>query len=97
VTGRGRGRGRIDETTLRVAQGEAALDLLESVLITLIEGHVVSAEQVGEALDAAIAARRRAAEQECEPAPSRVALGILSVLGNSLAAVPARTRAVGTA
>ena len=43
----GHGRGRIDEATLRVAQGEVALDLLESLLITLIEGNGVSAEQVG--------------------------------------------------
>lgn len=80
-----------------MAQGEAALDVLESLLITLVEEPVVSAEQVGEALDAAIAARRRAAEQEREPAPSRVTLGILSTLGNSLAAVPVRTRARTTA
>jgi hypothetical protein len=72
--------------TIQLARGEAALVLIESVLLTLIESRVLTKDQVQEAVDLAIGTQRQAAEEEHHPDIANAGAGLLAQVGNSLAA-----------
>lgn len=75
-----------DPVTRHLAEGEAALVLLEGLLLTLIDRGVVTREALVEAVDAVIQVKRRKAEDGVDPRLSTISAGLLSQVMNSLSA-----------
>jgi hypothetical protein len=76
-----------DPQTMLLAEGQAALVLAESILMALLNNGLLSKDDVNEALETVIDTKRRMLEEGQQPAPSRAAIGILSSIANSLAAL----------
>jgi len=77
---------QIDNDDRLLAHGQAALMLVESVLLVLIETGIVAKEQMVEAIEAVISSKRDLAEEEERRAVSEAAIGLLSGIANSLRA-----------
>jgi hypothetical protein len=74
------------ETTKHLAYGEAAVMLLECLMLVLIEQHVLTAQQMVEAVESAIATKRQMVHEGEHPNVSAIAAGLLSTVANGLAA-----------
>jgi hypothetical protein len=70
-----------------LASGEAALMLLECLLYRLVERRLLSAAEIVDAIEAAVAAKRQMIADGAHAEVASVAIGTLSVLANSVAAV----------
>lgn len=66
------------------AQGEAALFLLEAVLLVLIEEGVLTCDQLVSAVEAAIRTKRQMAIDGLHPDVSSMAAGLATRVANSL-------------
>jgi hypothetical protein len=71
---------------MRIAHGEAALTLIESLLLTLIENDILSQDQVQESVEIAIEAQRQNAEDGNRPDVAHASAGLLTMVANSVAA-----------
>lgn len=78
----------IDESDRLLAHGQAALVLVEGVLLVLIEAGIVDKGQILEAIETAISTKRALSDNEQESRNVSVAaIGLLSRIENSLLAV----------
>jgi hypothetical protein len=73
-----------------LANGQAALMLVESLLLLLIEKHVLTNAQIVEAVETAIDTKRQLGEEGENIAISSTAAGTMSNIANSLAATKAK-------
>jgi hypothetical protein len=69
-----------------LAYGEAALTLIESLMLILAEQRVLTTQELVEAVENAIATKHQMAADRERPEIASVAVGILSTVANSLAA-----------
>jgi hypothetical protein len=74
------------ELAERLASGEAALMLIECLMLSLVEQRVLTTQEVVEAVENAIATKHQTVADREQPEIASVAAGILSTLANSLAA-----------
>jgi hypothetical protein len=74
------------ELAAQLAQGQAALLLLECLMLVLVERGTMTAEQMVEAVDTVLATKLEMVRHEAHPEISRIAAGLLSRIGNSMAA-----------
>ncbi|AWN46101.1 hypothetical protein DK419_07075 [Methylobacterium terrae] len=68
------------------AAGQAALMLVESLMLVLVERAVIPAAELIEAVETVIETKRRLAEDGHEPEVAAQAAAMLTTLANSLAA-----------
>jgi hypothetical protein len=76
----------LSETTKHLAYGEAAVMLIECLMLELIEQRVFSVQQMVAAVETAIATKRQMVREGAHPEIASAAAGILSTMANSLAA-----------
>lgn len=69
-----------------LAQGEASLMLLESLMMALVDRKVLSSAELIESIETVIEAKRQMISDQVHPHISTVAAGILSAMANSLGA-----------
>jgi hypothetical protein len=74
-----------DETRY-LACGDAALTLIECLMVALIEHRILTTQAMVDAVEAAIAAKRQMVADDEHPEIASAAAGVLSTLANSLAA-----------
>jgi hypothetical protein len=74
------------EEIKHLAHGEAALMLVECLMVTLIEHRILTTHEIVDAVEAAIATKRQMVADQDHPEIASVAAGVLSTLANSLAA-----------
>jgi hypothetical protein len=74
------------ETTKHLAYAEAAVMLVESLMLVLIEKGVLTTQQIIAAVEGAIETKRQMADDGEHARISTVAAGVLSTMANSLAA-----------
>lgn len=74
------------ETRLHLAYAEAAIMLLESLMLVLIERKIVPLDVLVDAVETAIEAKKSQVRDQAHPHIAAVAAGVLSKIGNSLAA-----------
>ena len=84
---------RPNETARHLAEGEAALVLLESVLLTLVSKGVITSDEVINAVETVVDVKRQMAADGTSPELSTIAAGILVKVGNSIAAAGAQPAA----
>ena len=80
------GHGAPSEETKDLAYGDAALTLIECLMVTLIELRILTTRQLVDAVEAAIATKRQMIADHDHPEIASVAAGVLSTLANSIAA-----------
>jgi hypothetical protein len=68
------------------AAAEAALMLLEALMLSMIRAGLVSAQEMADVVETAIDAKRELVESGQHPRISQVAAGMLAGIANSLAA-----------
>jgi hypothetical protein len=78
------------ETLKHLAYGEAAVMLIECLMLVLIDQRVFTVEQMVATVETAIATKRRMVEEREHPEIAVVAAGMLSTMANSLAASKSR-------
>ena len=78
---------RPDETARHLAEGEAALVLLESLLLTLVAKGVLTSDEVISSVETVVDVKRQMAADGTSPELSTIAAGILVKVANSIAAV----------
>jgi hypothetical protein len=69
-----------------LAYGEAALTLIECLMLILAEQRVLTTQELVEAVENAIATKHQMVADREQPEIASVAVGILSAVANSLAA-----------
>jgi hypothetical protein len=74
------------ETTKHLAYGEAALMLIECLMLLLVEQRVFTAEAMVGAVEVAISTKRLMVKEHEHAEIAAVAAGMLSTIANSLAA-----------
>jgi hypothetical protein len=74
------------QTTRHLAYGEAAVMLIECLMLILIEHRVLTTQQMIAEIESAIATQRQMVQDGEHPNISTVAAGVLSTIANSLAA-----------
>jgi hypothetical protein len=74
------------QTTRHLAYGEAAVMLIESLMLILIEKRVLTPQQMIAAIESAIATKRQMVQDGEHPDISAMAAGVLSTMANSVAA-----------
>jgi hypothetical protein len=74
------------QTTRHLAYGEAAVMLIECLMLILIEQRMLTAQQIIAAIESAIATKRQMVQDGEHPNISAVAVGVLSTMANSVAA-----------
>jgi len=74
------------DLALQLAHGQAALLLLECLMLTLIEQKTMTAERMVEAVETVLATKLQMIQDEYHPQIARLATGLLSRISNSLAA-----------
>jgi hypothetical protein len=74
------------QTTRHLADGEAAVMLIESLMLILIEQHVLTPQQMIAAIESAIATKQQMVRDGEHPNISAAAAGVLSTMANSVAA-----------
>ena len=77
------------DLAMQLAHGQAALLLVECLMLVLIEQRVMTAEQLIGAVDTVLATKLQMVRDEDHPQIARLAVGLLSRIGNSLAATRA--------
>jgi hypothetical protein len=77
------------DLAVQLAHGQAALLLLECLMLVLIERKTMTADQMVDAVDTVLATKLQMARDEDHPQIARLAAGLLSRIGNSLAAAKA--------
>ena len=85
----GRPAGQDSEPSVEIrhyAAAEAALMLLEALMLGMIRAGLVSAQEMADVVETAIDAKRELAESGQHPLISKVAAGMLAGIANSLAA-----------
>lgn len=80
------------EQERHMAEGEAALMLVESLAIALVEQDLLSREQMADVIETVIETKRRSGGDTEHAAISDAALGILSTLANSVSAAGSAAR-----
>lgn len=70
------------------AEGEAALMLVESLMIALVEQRVLTRDKLTEAIETVISAKRQSSGDTEPPAISNAAVASLSRIANSISATP---------
>lgn len=83
-------RGGID--LAHAAAGQAALMLVESLMLALVERKVIPADELIEAVETVIETKRRLAEDGHEPEIAARAAAMLAGIANSLAAAGPATK-----
>ena len=78
--------GAPSEEMKHLAHGDAALMLIECLMVTLIEHRILTTREIVDAVEAAIATKRQMVADQDHPEIASVAAGVLSTLANSLAA-----------
>ncbi|HEY8566307.1 MAG TPA: hypothetical protein VIL65_12460 [Beijerinckiaceae bacterium] len=78
----------VDPVAKHLAEGEAALVLVESLLLTLIAKGVLTVDEVVQTVESVTAVKRQIAADSKERALSALAAGLLSRISRSLEAVP---------
>ncbi|TGE01207.1 hypothetical protein [Methylobacterium nonmethylotrophicum] len=68
------------------AAGQAALMLVESLMLSLVERRVIDSGELVEAVEAVIETKRQLASGGREPEIAREAVALLTTIANSLAA-----------
>jgi hypothetical protein len=76
----------LSDTTRHLAYGEAAVMLIECLMLVLIEQRVLTTQQMVAVVENAIATKRQMVQEGEHPDISAVAAGLLSTMANSLAA-----------
>ncbi len=76
----------LPEVVRHLAQGEAALMLIECLMLILIERRVFTSDEMIEVVETGIDAKRVAGTERANPQIACVVAGMLSTLTNSLAA-----------
>ncbi|SFU82820.1 hypothetical protein SAMN02799631_02548 [Methylobacterium sp. 174MFSha1.1] len=76
----------------QAAAGQAALMLVESLMLALVERGVVPADDLIEAVETVIETKRRLVEDGHEPAVAARAAAMLATIANSLAAAGPATK-----
>jgi hypothetical protein len=76
----------LPETIKHLAYGEAAVMLIECLMLVLIEQRVLTTQQMVAAVESAIETKRQMVGEGEHPNISAVAAGLLSTMANSLAA-----------
>jgi hypothetical protein len=74
------------DLAMQLAHGQAALLLLECLMLTLIEQKAMTAEQMVSAVDTVLATKLQMVRDNYHPQIAKLAAGLLSRIGNSLAA-----------
>ena len=74
------------------AAGQAALMLVESLMLALVERRVIPAAELIEAVETVIETKRRLAEDGHEPEIAARAAAMLATIANSLAAAGPATK-----
>jgi hypothetical protein len=74
------------EEVKHLADGEAAIMLIECLMLTLIEQGVLSTRQVVGTVEAALMTKRQMVAEREHPRIAAVAVGVLTRLSNSVAA-----------
>lgn len=74
------------------AAGQAALMLVESLMLALVERRVIPADALIEAVETVIETKRRLAEDGHEPQTAARAVAMLAAIANSLAAAGPATK-----
>ncbi len=74
------------------AAGQAALMLVESLMLALVERRVIPAPDLIEAVETVIETKRRLAEDGHEPQTAARAAAMLATIANSLAAAGPATK-----
>ena len=82
----------LNEEDRLLAHGQAALMLVESVLLVLIEAGIVNKEQMLEAVETVISSKHSLADKEENRDVSAASIGLLSGIANSLRAVRSNQR-----
>jgi hypothetical protein len=77
----------LNPETKHLAEGEAALVLIESLIHLLIEKGLLSPEDIIRLMEDTVEAKREVAAGETEPRLSQVATGLLIKMANSFRAV----------
>jgi hypothetical protein len=85
----------LDVKTRHLAEGEAALVLMESLLLMLVEKGVLDRDEVVQSVESLVEMKRQMAAEEGGPPLSRIAAGILIGVANSLNAAPGPAAADG--
>jgi hypothetical protein len=74
------------EETKHLAYGEAALMLVECLMLVLIEHRIMTTHELVDAIENALATKRQMVAEQEHPEIASIAAGVLSTLANSLAA-----------
>jgi len=74
------------ELAAHLAEGEAALMLLECVLLALVEEKLLTVERIEEMIATVLATKKRMAQEGEHPTISLLATGVLRRVENSIAA-----------
>lgn len=84
----------LDPVTRHLAEGEAALVLMESLLLTLVNKGVVGRDELVASIETLVDMKRQMAADGIAPGLSTIAAGILIGVANSLSAEgnPAATK-----
>lgn len=72
-----------------LAYAQASMMLVESLMLTLIDHHILTKEQLVSSVEGAIATKRQMVADRESPEIAIIAAGILRTLANSLAAAGA--------
>ncbi len=75
-----------DEIRLHLAYAEASIMLLECLMLVLIERRLVPPDVLVDAVETAIEAKKSQLKDRVHPQVAAIAAGVLSQVGNSLAA-----------
>ncbi|WP_157080791.1 hypothetical protein [Methylobacterium variabile] len=78
------GEGEMDR--FHAAAGQAALMLVESLMLVLVERRMIDADELIGAVETVIDTKRQLAEYGHEPEVARLAATLLTTLANSIAA-----------
>ncbi len=76
----------VEETRLHLAYAEASVMLLECLMLVLVERKLVPLDSLVDAVETAIETKQSQVKDGAHPEIAAVAAGVLSKIGNSLAA-----------
>jgi hypothetical protein len=74
----------VSEETKHLAYGEAALMLIECLMLKLVDHNILTTDDIVAAVETAIATKRQMVHDHEHPEIAAVAVGVLSTLANSL-------------
>lgn len=75
---------RVPEPVTTQASAQAALMLVESLALALVENGVLDSDQVVEAFESVVETKRRMGEESEDATVAARAVGLVSVIANSL-------------